>query len=90
MEAQSEAGMLSAAPVEMQYAGNNNGVAQYQAAMHQQQYQAQVQRPSFPAMPAATSGNKWQMLEQVPISQAWMVLDRMTPQDWQQRQLVVN
>jgi len=83
MEAQGDAGMLSAgaAPVEMNYAGNDNGVAQYQA---------HIQRPSFPAMPAAAGGDKWRMLEQVPISQAWMVLDRMSPQDWQQRQLVVN
>lgn len=48
-----------------------------------------VQRPSFPPMPVGTSGDKWQMLEQVPISQAWMILDRMAPQDWQQKNLVI-
>lgn len=84
MEAQGEVGMLGNAtsqPVEMAYYGQDNGVPQYQA---------QVQRPTFPSMPAPTNGDKWKLLEQVPISQAWMVLDRMAPQDWQQRQLVIN
>lgn len=49
-----------------------------------------VERPYFPPMPTPTSGDKWALLQQVPISQAWMVLDRMAPQDWQQRQLVIN
>lgn len=51
---------------------------------------APVERPKFPPMPTPTGGDKWAMLQQVPISQAWMVLDRMGPQDWQQRQLVIN
>jgi len=48
-----------------------------------------VERPYFPPMPTPANGDKWAMLQQVPINQAWMVLDRMAPQDWQQKNLVV-
>lgn len=51
-------------------------------------------RPTFPSMPAPYGGGtnqNWQILEQVleaDPANAWRVFDRMTPNDFQARQLV--
>lgn len=72
-----------------------DGSTYYQQPQQQiQQQQAQLPqytRPEFPSMPTPMgSVDSWQALENVPIEQAWMVLDRMTPNDFQQRALVAQ